>query len=48
MRDPVLKLNTKPIQSSLPVPNQHVSFLPPVTLIETCVLDNLRTDHNAH
>jgi len=27
MRDPVLKLNTKPIQSRLPVPNWHVPFL---------------------
>jgi len=27
MRDPVLKLNTKPIQRSLPVPNRHVPFL---------------------
>ena len=27
MRDPVLKLNTKPIQSRLPVPNRHVPFL---------------------
>ncbi len=27
MRDPVLKLNTKPTQRSLPVPNRHVPFL---------------------
>jgi hypothetical protein len=27
MRDPVLKLNTKPIDRSLPVPNRHVPFL---------------------
>ena len=27
MRDPVLKLNTKPIQRSLPDPNWHVPFL---------------------
>jgi hypothetical protein len=27
IRDPVLKLNTKPIQRSLPVPNRHVPFL---------------------
>lgn len=27
LRDPVLKLNTKPIQRSLPVPNRHVPFL---------------------
>ena len=26
LRDPVLKLNTKPFQSSLPVPNRHFLF----------------------
>lgn len=27
LRDPILKLDTKPIERSLPIPNRHIPFL---------------------
>jgi transposase InsO family protein len=46
-RDPVLKLNTKPIQHRLPVPNWHVPFLAIISQcqVEQFVSASLKRDY---